>query len=97
MAVISVTINNYRNEIIMTQRTHIGSFIVETEAGLLDDVIVSQEVVNLYEKNRTYNGKYLTLSTIDGPRVISTDRDNIFKLEDGTELRKRFTKVHNRN
>ncbi len=72
-----------------TVREEVGSFMVKTEAGEINKVIVSQEVVILYGKEHIFTGKYMNFDSINGPNVAWTDKDNVFRLEDGTELRKR--------
>lgn len=68
-------------------REVIGTIIVKTDNGDIKTVIVSQEVISQYNKNYNYAGKHLTLETINGPTVFQTDEENIFRLEDGSELR----------
>lgn len=70
-------------------REEIGSFTVQAETGEEKEIIISQEVVSHYNKEHINSGKYLTLETIDGPTVEATDRDHVFRLEDGTVLRRR--------
>lgn len=70
-------------------RKEIGSFKVFTELGEEREVIVSQVVVTHYEKKHDYTGKFLTLGSIMGPQVARTHKDNVFRLNDSTELYRR--------
>lgn len=70
-------------------REIIGSFAVKTGDGEIRTVIISQESVSHYAKEGSFSGKHLNLGSIDGPQVIWTGESNIFRLHDGTKLRKR--------
>ncbi len=70
------------------ERVEVGSFPVRTDVGVKKLIVVSQEVVSRYDKEHAYTGKFLNLETMDGPFVEYTENENVFRLEDGTELRK---------
>lgn len=70
-------------------RNEIGFFMVKTDAGEFEKVVISQDVVFHYDKEHVYTGKHLTLNSVDGPPVSCTNRENVFRLKDGTELRRR--------
>lgn len=70
-------------------REIIGSFVVVTEDGSRRNVIVSQKNISMYNKNKSFNGKFFNLDRIDGPEVFKTKDPKVFKLLDGTELFKR--------
>lgn len=70
-------------------REIIGSFVVTTGDGSRRNVIVSQNKTSIYNKDKSFNGKYFNLDRINGPEVNKTKDPKIFKLSDGTELFKR--------
>lgn len=70
------------------EREIIGSFTVLSWEREQRRVVVSQKSVSHYKKETTPNGKYMNLDQIDGPEVFKTKDSNIFRLFDGTELRR---------
>lgn len=66
----------------------IGSFTAVNGNKILQKIIVSQEIISHYSGD-TVHKKLLTLETLNGPEVYKTDDPDIFKLIDGTTLRKK--------
>lgn len=68
----------------------IGSFVVATRQRERKVVVVSQKTASHYTREKMFDGKHMNLDHIDGQEVFKTKDPNIFKLYDGTELRKLF-------
>jgi len=66
----------------------IGSFTVVDNKNEVKKVVVSQDIVTHY-RGATSHSKNLHLDSIDGIEVFKTDDPDIFKLPDGTSLRKK--------
>jgi hypothetical protein len=69
-------------------RTRIGSFTVVNNDHEIKEVIISQEVINHYRATINHT-KNLNLDTLDGTPVFKTEDPSIFRLQDGTTLRRR--------
>lgn len=65
----------------------VGVFTVVNNKHELKQVVVSQDVVSYYRGEASHTKK-LHLDSIDGSEVYKTDDPEIFKLPDGSTLRK---------
>lgn len=65
----------------------IGHFSVVDNKRERKQVIVSQEVITHYSGTANHS-KSLSLDSLDGPEVYKTEDPSLFKLLDGTILRK---------
>ncbi|MGB3225868.1 MAG: hypothetical protein WBB23_23975 [Desulforhopalus sp.] len=65
----------------------IGFFTVVNNKQELKQVIVSQDIISYYRGEASHT-KHLHLDSIDGSEVYKTDDPEIFKLPDGSTLRK---------
>lgn len=65
----------------------VGIFTVINNKQELKQVVVSQDIVSFY-KGEASHTKNLHLDSIDGSEVYKTDDPEIFKLPDGSILRK---------
>ncbi|MGB3212783.1 MAG: hypothetical protein WBB19_18935 [Desulforhopalus sp.] len=72
------------------QQEVIGSFTVVNSKQELKKIVVSQDIVTHYS-GETSHRKNLHLETIEGVEVYKTSDPDIFKLPDGTTLRKKNT------
>jgi hypothetical protein len=70
------------------RREMIGSFTAVNGNQMLQKIIVSQEIISHYSGD-TVHKKFLSLEALNGPEVYKTDDPNVFKLIDGTTLRKK--------
>lgn len=66
----------------------IGSFTVLDDKQEIRKIVVSQDIITLYSGN-TSHSKNLHLDTIDGVEVYKTNDPDIFRLPDGTLLRRK--------
>jgi hypothetical protein len=66
----------------------LGSLTVVDNYKELHEIIVSQEI-RLYYHGTTTHKKQFSLETVDGSEVYKTADPDIFKLGDGTILRKK--------
>lgn len=66
----------------------IGAFTVVNNRQEIKRVVVSQDVVSHYSAD-SHHAKRLNLETINGVEVYKTRDPDIFKLPDGTVLKKR--------
>lgn len=66
----------------------IGSFMVVNDKQEIRKVVVSQDIIAHYSGN-TSHSKNLNLDSIDGVKVYNTHDPDIFKLIDGTTLRRK--------
>jgi hypothetical protein len=66
-----------------------GSFVVVNEKRELQKVVVIQDVLSHYPKEHRCS-KTFRLESINGMAVYRTDDPDIFKLIDGTLLKKRI-------
>lgn len=73
----------------------LGSFTVVDHNQELKQVVVSQDIVTHYSGENSHS-KNLHLDTIDGVEVFKTNDPDIYKLPDGTELRKKNSPRPNR-
>jgi hypothetical protein len=73
----------------------IGVFTVVNNKQELKQVVVSQDIVSHYSSEDSHT-KSLHLDTIDGIEVNKTDDPDIFKLPDGSILRKKNTSRSNK-
>lgn len=71
-----------------TKRELIGSFTVINDRQELKKIVVSQDIITHYSGD-TRHTKNLHLDTIDGVEVYATQDPDIFKLPDGTTLRRK--------
>lgn len=67
----------------------IGSFKVIADNKEEQQVIISQEQFDYYHKDSRYTKRF-TLGSLDGLPVIATDDPMLYRLEDGTNLRKKL-------
>ena len=65
-----------------------GSFIVETEDHQLKRVIICQDIVTHYDKEKSY-AKYFRLESPAGVAVYKTENPSIFQLANGTLLKRK--------
>jgi hypothetical protein len=70
------------------KQEQIGSFTVVNEKQELKQVVVSQDIVTHYS-GKTRHSKNLHLDKVDGLEVYKTKDPDIFKLPDGSTLRKK--------
>lgn len=77
-------------EIIMQTRVEeiCGSFTVETEDHQLKRVIICQDIVTHYSKDKSYS-KYFRLESPAGLAVYETENPSIFQLADDTLLKRK--------
>lgn len=66
----------------------IGSFTVVNDKQELRKIVVSQDIISHY-CGKTNHSKNLNLDSIDGAEVFKTEDPDIFKLADGSILRKK--------
>lgn len=66
----------------------IGSFTVIDNKQEIRKIVVSQDIIAHYSGN-TNHSKNLHLDTIDGLEVYKTQDPDVFRLPDGTLLRKK--------
>jgi len=71
-----------------TKREFIGSFTVINDRQEIKKIVVSQDIITHYSGN-TRHSKNLHLDTIDGVEVSKTQDPDIFRLPDGTTLRRK--------
>jgi hypothetical protein len=72
----------------------IGSFTVVNDKQELRKIVVSQDIISHY-CGKTNHSKNLNLDSIDGAEVFKTDDPDIFKLSDGSTLkRKGFNRLY---
>lgn len=74
----------------MIQKTEkiCGSFDVVTERRELKKVVVVQDVLSYYGKEERYSKKF-RLESLDGMSVYRTEDPDIFRLDDGSLIKKR--------
>lgn len=76
----------------MTMQTHqrevIGSFTVVDNKQEIKKVLVCQDILNHYSADSSHF-KSLYLDHVDGVEVYKTNDPEIFKLPDGTTLKKK--------
>jgi len=65
-----------------------GSFTVENDDHELKQVIVTQDIVFHYSKNKSYSKNY-RLESIDGVVVYQTEKPGVFQLANGTLLKRK--------
>ena len=66
----------------------IGTFMVVNDKQEIRKIVVSQDIIAHYSGN-TSHSKNLYLDSIDGVKVYKTHDPDIFKLIDGTILRRK--------
>lgn len=66
----------------------IGSFTVIDEKQEMRKIVISQDIVTHYS-GTTRHSKNLNLDTINGVQVQATPDPDIFKLPDGTTLKRK--------
>lgn len=66
----------------------IGSFMVVNDKQEIKKIVVSQDIIAHYSGD-TSHSKNLYLDSIDGVKVYKTNDPDIFKLIDGTTLRRK--------
>jgi hypothetical protein len=66
-----------------------GSFAVVTEHLEIKKVVVIQDALSHYDKEKSYS-KTFRLESLNGMAVYRTDDPDIFQLIDGTLLKKRI-------
>ena len=66
----------------------IGSFTVMNNKQQLQKIIISQDILPHYYGNSNHS-KSLFLEAINGMKVFKTEDPNVFKLSDGSLLRKK--------
>ncbi|WP_163339786.1 hypothetical protein [Desulfopila sp. IMCC35008] len=64
-----------------------GSFTVETEDHQVKRVIICQDIVTHYDKEKSY-AKYFRLESPSGIAVYRTDNPSLFQLGNGTLLKR---------
>ena len=65
-----------------------GSFTVEDDNRELKKVVVTQDRLSHYSKEKSYSKKY-RLESIEGVVVYQTRRPGVFQLANGTLLKRR--------
>ncbi len=70
------------------KRTEIGSFTVVNNHHEVQEVVISQDLIEHYSAKENHT-KNLNLEAIDGVPVYTTEDPSIYKLQDGTTLRRR--------
>ena len=81
------TKNIWKADMKTRKQENIGSFTVVNDHQELKQVVVSQDVISHYS-GETKHSKNLYLDKIGGLEVYKTNDPNIFKLPDGSTLRK---------
>jgi hypothetical protein len=73
----------------MTQKTEeiCGSFAVVTESREIKKVVVIQDALSYYGKEKNYS-KTFRLDSLNGTPVYGTEDPNIFRQEDGSLLKR---------
>ena len=66
----------------------IGSFTVVNDKQELRKIVVSQDIISHY-CGKTNHSKNLNLDSIDGAEVFKTEDPDLFRLSDGSILRKK--------
>ena len=66
----------------------IGSFAVIDDKQNIRKIVVTQDIITHYSGDARHT-KNLHLDSIDGAEVYTTQNPDIFKLSDGTTLRRR--------
>lgn len=66
----------------------LASFTVECANHELKDVVIVQDIHHFYHKDVIYRKTY-RLESLEGERVYLTDDPNIFKLGDGSILKRK--------
>lgn len=69
-------------------KTIIGTFRAKDANNRMRDVIITQELLMGKNNLVVSAAKYLNLDDQDGQKVVSTDDPSIFRLDDGSELKK---------
>jgi hypothetical protein len=87
-AVGQIVTEQMKNRMKTKNQELIGSFTVVDNKNEIKKVVVSQDIMTHYS-GETSHSKNLHLDTIDGIEVLKTDDPDIFKLPDGTSLRKK--------
>jgi hypothetical protein len=77
------------------KQEQIGCFTVVNDKQELKQVVVSQDIVTHY-CGKTIHSKNLHLDKMNGLEVYTTKDPDIFKLPDGTTLRKKNSSRLNR-
>lgn len=65
-----------------------GYFTVETENHEIDQVVVTQDNLSHYRKEKNYCKQY-KLSSLHGADVYTTNSPDIFQLADGSLLKRK--------
>ena len=66
----------------------IGSIMVVDDKQEIKKIVVSQDIITHYSGDSNHS-KNLYLDSIDGVKVYKTQDPDIFKLSDGTTLRRK--------
>ena len=66
-----------------------GSFAVVTEKREIKKVVVIQDVLSYYGKEKNYS-KTFRLDSLEGTPIYGTEDPNIFRQEDGSLLKKTY-------
>ena len=88
VAEINIKINFLYVAMNKTKREFIGSFTVINDRQEIRKIVVSQDIITHYSGN-TRHSKNLHLDTIDGVEVYKTQDPDVFRLSDGTTLRRK--------
>ncbi|GEM_PF-1074920 len=65
----------------------IGSFTVVTDKQELRKIIISQDIISHY-CGKTNHSKNLNLDSVDGLEVFKTEDPDVFRLSDGSILKR---------
>lgn len=71
-----------------SKQEEVCSFTVVDDSQELKQIIVTQDSVGYYKRDNSHK-KTLHLETVDGPEVFKTADPNVFKLQNGSILKRR--------
>jgi hypothetical protein len=64
-----------------------ASFAVKNDKNEQKQVVVTQDILAHYRKEENYSKKF-HLDSLDGPAVYQTENPDVFRLSDGTMLKR---------
>jgi hypothetical protein len=64
-----------------------ASFAVKNDKNEQKQVVVTQDILCHYRKEENYSKKF-HLDSLDGPAVYQTENPDVFRLSDGTILKR---------
>lgn len=71
-----------------SKKEEIGTFTVIDDTLEVKKIVIGQDKISHYKRDNNHK-KSLHLNSLDGPEVFKTNDPNIFKLQNGSILKKR--------